>query len=292
MCKVAGLTKVTDKNRENVWKFMIELGKLMSNYNKDGLGYAAFDKSGRLFGERWLHNNTAFTDFSHVKYLTPNKIERMYSFFGEKVLRSQAQAIILHTRMATCETGIHNTHPFVNNIENPTAAIIHNGIIVNDEEFEKKYSSCDSEVLVHLYDKHNVSEKLDNIKQVTAQLLGWYTVLNLVKTPQGQMILDIYTDAPRLNSFFIKELDTRIYATSATDIVDTAKKLGFSIKDHEMMKADTAKRIDVLTGEIIEQTKTNSKFIYTREPQQSNIVHASGHMGDVDFMNRWFGRKH
>lgn len=288
MCKIAGITKVTDKNRDEVWAMMIALGDIMSRSQRDGLGYAAFDKKGQLFGERWLENDLAFTDFSMNKKLNPAKIEKIYNFFGEKVVRDEAQAIILHARMATCGRGIINTHPFTDNIDKPHTAIIHNGIIANDDELEKKFSTCDSEVLVHLYEKHKVAEKLDNIKKVVSELIGWYTVLNLTTDDKGRMVMDIYTDAPRLNSYFVKELDTRVYSTSAYDIEEAAKILEFTISDKQTVVSNMAYRIDVLTGEMLEETKTMGKLTNLHK---GKVVYAEGNADDEVFRTKFLGPK-
>jgi len=293
MCKIASIAKVNDENRDNVWAMMIALGDIMSRTQRDGLGYAAFDKKGRIFGERWLENKLAFTDFSMNKKLTPAKIEKLYNFFGEEVVRGNAQTIILHTRMATCGRGIANTHPFVDNLENPHTAIIHNGIIANDDELEKKFSTCDSEVLVHLYEKHKVSENLENIKKVTAELIGWYTVMNLTTDKDGRMVMDIYTDAPRLASYFVKELDTRVYCTSGMDIEEAAEMLEFTISDRQVVKSNMAYRIDVLTGDLLQETKTigRSETHTAVEQIEGSIVMAEGNADDADFKNHWLHRK-
>lgn len=291
MCRIAGVVKVTDTNRDNVWAMMIALGDIMSRTQRDGLGYAAFDKSGNLFGERWLDNSLAFTDFSVNKKLTPAKIEKLYNFFGDRVLRDEAQAIILHARMATCGRGIRNTHPFTDSLDKPRTAIIHNGIIANDDELEKKFSTCDSEVLVHLYEKYKVSEKLSNITKVVSELIGWFTVLNLSKDSDDRMIMDIYTDAPRLNSYYVKELDTRVYATSAYDIEEAASILEFTLSDHQSIRSDMAYRIDVLTGDVLEEIKT---VVKPAREIAATVLHAEGNAdddNDLNFRNN-FLKKH
>jgi hypothetical protein len=290
MCKISAIAKVNDENRDNAWAMLIALGDIMSRTQRDGLGYAAFDKSGNIFGERWLENKLAFTDFSVNKKLTPARIEKIYNFFGEKVVRDEAQAIILHARMATCGRGIANTHPFVDNVEKPRTAIIHNGIIANDDEHEKKFSTCDSEVLVHLYEKYKVSEVLENIKKVTAELIGWYTVLNLSKDSGGKMVMDIYTDAPRLNSYYVKELDTRVYSTVAYDIEEAASILGFTISDLQRVRGNMAYRIDVLTGEILEQTGTIGDIETEVLQIEGNIVRAEGNADDETFRQNFLRR--
>jgi hypothetical protein len=288
MCKIMGIAKVNDENRDNAWAMVIALGDIMSRTQRDGLGYAAFDKQGRIFGERWLENKLAFTDFSVNKKLTPAKIEKLYNFFGEEVLRKEAQSIILHTRMATCGRGLNNTHPFVDNLEAPNTAIIHNGIIANDDELEKKFSTCDSEVLVHLYQKHEVAKSLDNIKKVAAELIGWYTVLNLTTDATGRMVMDIYTDAPRLTSYFVKELDTRVYCTSGTDIEEAAEILEFTISDRQVIKSNTAYRIDVLTGDLLEETKTIGRS--ESSIPAGTIVYAEGTADDEKFKANFLRR--
>lgn len=284
MCKIMGIAKINDENRDNAWAMAIAIGDIMSRTQRDGLGYAAFDSKGRLFGERWLENKLAFTDFSVNKKLTPAKIEKIYNFFGEEVLRKEAQSIILHTRMATCGRGIANTHPFIDSLEKPHTAIIHNGIIANDDELVKKFSTCDSEVLVHSYEKHEVSKSLDSIKKVAAELIGWYTVLNLTTDGKGRMVMDIYTDAPRLASYFVKELDTRVYSTSGMDIEEAAEILEFTISDRQMVVSNTAYRIDVLTGELLEETKTiGTSKIHHDESIKGNIAYAEGTADDEKF---------
>jgi predicted glutamine amidotransferase len=291
MCKVAGVVKINDENRDKVWAMMIALGDIMSKTQRDGLGYAAFDKAGNIFGERWLENDLSFKDFSVNKKLTPAKIEKLYNFFGESVLRQEAQAIILHARIATCGRGLANTHPFVDNIDKPKTAIIHNGIIANDDEHEKKFSTCDSEVLVHLYEKFEVSKKLENVKKLVTELIGWFTVLNLSKDAEGRMIMDIYTDAPRLNSYFVKELDTRVYSTSAYDIEQAAKLLDFTISDGETARPNSAYRIDVLTGNIVDSTKTIERKEPKFETYEGIVVHAEGNLDDEKFRNNFLGKR-
>lgn len=287
MCKIASVSAVNHKNRDAAWAMMIALGDIMSRTQRDGLGYAAFDSKGNIFGERWLENDLSFTDFSVNPKLTAAKIDKVYNYFGDKVLRDDAQAIILHTRMATCGRGLKNTHPFVNDEKNVKTAIIHNGVIANDQDFEKKFSTCDSEVLVHLYEQFKVGESLKNIKEMIQPLIGWYTVMNLTKDPSGRMIMDIYTDGVRLSSYFVDELGTRVYSTSATDIEEAASILGFTIRDRQTVLPDMAYRIDVLTGKLLEQTS----FAETRPPRRSGrVVIASGNFDDKNFANRWLKR--
>lgn len=296
MCKVAGVTHITDKNRDDVWVFMQVLGDIMTPGNNDGLGYAAFDKSGKLFGERWLVNKTAFTDMSMVfKGLTADKMNKIYSFLGDTVKRHEAQAIILHTRAATCGKNIENTHPFVDNEDNPEVAIIHNGIIHNHDAFKKKYSTCDSEVLAHLYADNKVQETIKNLKEFTPDLGGWYTVLNLA-TANGKMVMDVYTDNGRLESYYIPALETRVYSSRGEDIKEAAQFLGLEVRQHMRTKSDTAFRVDVLTGDVVEFTKLPVWVPPPKSTKRGNevlitevgeVVTEHGNLDDDAFKARW-----
>lgn len=295
MCKVAGVTKITDENRNDVWIFMQLLGELISQGNDDGLGYAAFDKSGNIFGEKWLINKTAFKDLSQIKGINATKMDRIYAFFGKEVLRDEAQAIILHTRAATCGKGIENTHPFINDVDAPTVAIIHNGMIYNEEKFKRKYSTCDSEVLAHLYCENKVGSALEKLNEFADKLQGWFTVLNLSKDDSGKMVMDAYSDSGRLGSYFITELNTRIYSTYADDVARVAHSLGLTAVDPLKIDKDTAFRIDVLTGEQTEHVKLKSNSIpvtYSTGPFWEDwgpgVTVMEGNLSDDDFKARWF----
>lgn len=294
MCKVAGVTHVTDENRSDVWVFMQLLAELISQGNDDGLGYAAFDKAGNIFGEKWLINKTAFRDLSQIKKMNAEKMARIYSFFGDKVNRDEAQAIILHTRAATCGKGIENTHPFINDEDKPEVAIIHNGMIYNHEAFPRKYSTCDSEVIAHLYAANKVPSALSKLSEFSDKMMGWFTVLALSKDDSGKMVMDAFSDSGRLGSYFIKELNTRIYSTYAEDVFKVARSLGLTPVDPDQIKADTAFRLDVLTGEQIEflkfKTSTNVHVSSYGDDMSGwpNVSYMEGNLDDKEFANRFF----
>jgi predicted glutamine amidotransferase len=295
MCKVAGVTHVTDENRDDVWVFMQLLAELISLGNDDGLGYASFDKAGNVFGEKWLINKTAFKDLTQIKKMNAEKMSRIYTYFGDKVVKDEAQAIILHTRAATCGKGIENTHPFINDTDKPTVAIIHNGMIYNHQKFPRKYSTCDSEVIAHLYEANKVGSSISKLNEFTEEMQGWFTVLALSKDDSGKMVMDAFSDSGRLGSYFIKELNTRIYSTYADDVAKVARSLGLTPVDMEQIKPDTAFRIDVLTGEQIEFSKIKTLenvpvTIYNEENWTGwpNVTVMEGNMSDEAFRNRFF----
>jgi predicted glutamine amidotransferase len=296
VCKIAMVPKVTDRNRSDVWVFAQLLGELISQGNTDGLGYSAFDKQGRIFGEKWLINKTAFKDLTQIPGINSNKLENIYQWFGQEVIRDEAQAIILHTRAATCARGIANVHPFVDNPLDPKVALIHNGMIYNDRKFKKKYSTCDSEVLVPLYAENKVAASLSNLNEFTAKLEGWFTVLALSTDKDERMVIDAFSDNGRLGSYYIEELETRVYSSYASDVLRIATALGFHATDEQNMEADTAFRIDAINGEVLEKIKIKANIpvnVYGGrgmwDDWEPNVTRASGNLDDADFVNRWFG---
>lgn len=286
------VAKITDKNRSDVWVFMQLLGQLMTPGNNCGLGYASINSKGKISGEKWVVNESAFQDLSRIKGINAEKMSKIYGFFGDKVDREDAQAIILHTRAATQgAVCVANTHPFIDDEDSPSAAIIHNGWVHNDKEFTRKYSTCDSEVLAHLYNENKVSEDLGNLNKFTKLLEGWFTVVALSKEPNGRLIMDAFTDNGRLGSYFIKELDTRIWSSQSWDVLQIAKGLGLTAVDEQTLYKDTAVRFDVLSGEKIAHAKLKTKPVTYEGNWEGweNISFMEGNLDDESFLQRHFG---
>lgn len=285
MCKVAGVAGITDKNRDDVWLMMIALGDLMSRGNNDGIGYAAFDRNNNIFGERWLKNNTWFTDLSRDKRIRKELLNNIYNFFGDRVDRENVKSIILHTRASTNTISMENTHPFVDDIDNPTAALIHNGIIHNDEMFKKKYSTCDSEVILTEYLKAEAFQNATKISNFTKKLEGWYTCMVLAKDADEKPIIDVFTDNGRLASFWIPKLKVRIYASESADIVRAAATLGIKVEKMQRMEPNTFMRINADTGEVFQEGELENR------KRGGRVVHASGSLDDPDFIKNFLSGK-
>ena len=298
MCKIAGVTKITDKNRNDVWAFLQLLGQAMTPGNSGGLGYAALDKAGKIFGEKWVVNESAFRDLTKIPGVDSEKLSKIYGYFGDKVERDEAQAIILHTRAATqgaiC---VKNTHPFIDDEAAPTVAVIHNGWVHNEKKFTRKYSTCDSEVLAHLYYENNVKADLGNLNKFIPKIDGWFTCLTLGLDDNGHMIMDAFTDNGRLGSYFIKELDTRIWSSEGHDVYQIAKALGLTAIDPQKMSSNTAFRINVLTGEQIAHVKLEpstaipvSQYGEDYWEGWGNVHTMLGNADDETFFKRYFQR--
>lgn len=254
MCKVAAVMKVNEHNRKKVWNFMKKLGEEMTHHNNDGLGYASVDTKDKIFGEKWLDNKTAFGK-SNSKSIVPIG-SFSYDSFGE-VNRNDSKSIILHTRMATCGVSIDNTHPFVDNLENPTKALIHNGVIYNHSSFDKKYSTCDSEAILTSYTDEQVEGDAENIKHVFEALEGWYVVFNYV-TINGRVYLDLFLNTDRrLVSAYVEELQTKVFSTSQWDIKAACEFFGYTFKNVTQYSSDNFWRFNVNTGEPIQKIEIN-----------------------------------
>lgn len=287
MCKVAGIAGIKDDKRTETWVFMMLLGDVISQGNSDGLGYAALDQENKLFGERWLINHTAFHDLTKIPKIHDN-LDRFYHAFGDISKREEAKAMILHTRMATCAHGIQNAHPHVDNFKEPTVALIHNGVITNHLKFKKINSTCDSEVIVHQYKENNVATNLNNLSKFTKSLQGWFTCLTLSKTPENIPVMDAFTDSPRLNSYYIPELEARVYSTRGEDIKRVAQMLELKYESPQALAGETAIRLNADTGEMIEKVSIPLKSWTSG----FNVMHANGSFDDeMDIWDHWFHHK-
>ena len=176
-------------------------------------------------------------------------MEKVYSNFG--VYNENIKSITLHTRSATSAKGLKNTHPFVEG----STSLIHNGVIYNDDKLTKKTSTCDSEVILHEYIKLNVTNKIFKVKKLVNRLEGYYAMGIFSKMDNGTIILDILKDNhAKLDAFFIKELDTIVFATprfNGSAVEDACKTLGFEIMAKMEVKSNKLQRLNAMTGETI-----------------------------------------
>lgn len=255
MCKVLIVPKV---NGPKAIEFIKLMGQEMSPGNKDGLGYAAVDKDGKLFGERWLNNDEAFStvkdpeiqDFS--EYIEGWKTKGESNSFGETPDINKAVAVTLHTRMATTAKGMTNTHPFVHD----DTSLIHNGVIHNYNEFKLKVSTCDSEAILVSYLDQGVNLDPSKINQVANSFTGYYACGVFSRDAQGNRILDVFKgNNDRLFLMYIKELETHILTTSYADADVVCRKMGLSKTDYYKLKDGQLLRFNPLTGKLMLSVK-------------------------------------
>lgn len=285
MCKVMMISGIKKENVAKVWKFVEAISKPMSKINNDGIGYAAITAEGKLFGERWLINSTAFNKTTNLddtvveslgELVTPpykstyNQYD--YNSFGE-IDKDNIVAITLHTRYATSPRGMMNTHPFVDE----GISLIHNGVIRNDKDFDLK-STCDSEAILRAYLKEDVKSNPANFKAAAKLLKGYYACGLLTNTEQGP-ILDLFKSVgARLHAVAVEELGAYVISTDDSDIKDTAKELGFTAGAVHTILSEKFVRINAITGvrmELVVFEAFSGYETYNQNPTQSSTSHTN-----------------
>ncbi len=281
MCKVLIMPRIKDNTREQVLKFVDLMAEAMSNANSDGLGYAAVDKNGDLFGERWLVNkdfynktvedpivNKLFGMYSKKNYATTTTSKSEYNRFGKGNLNN-AVAITLHARMATSGKGHQNTHPFVDQ----DTSLIHNGVIRNYDVKDLKLSTCDSEAILISYLKNNVATDLSQIQTVAQELVGYYACGVFARDADGERILDVFkANNDNLWASFIPTIDTYVLTTSGNDIRTVCGKLGWEFEEPIQIMDGWAARLNPYTGDVIEQRSFRESVQYVATQSNHNYT--------------------
>jgi len=268
MCKnlyIAGIKPEVSKKL--LWDFMFAVTPFISSWDKDGLGYAAMGREG-IWGERWLNPKDAWKyrkvwseeDAKTSKYYRGAlAAEPRFNEFG-KADTTHTSAIMLHARMATCVKNLSNTHPFVRD----NVALIHNGVIGNHADLEKLTSTCDSEVILNSYFKHDIANKPDDIQKVMDDIRGYYSCGLLSTNTEGKQHLDIFRNSTAsMHAYYVKELDAVVFCTKSDIIRETCKKLGWSYGNTFTFKDEIMVRIDCTTGQPISTHGFTHKYGYT-----------------------------
>lgn len=262
MCKVLILPKIANETRVAALSFFETMKPLLSVGNKDGLGYAAIDSSGALFGERWHKNEDSFSsikvvdngkgdEFAEFAANTYSKqISGQYNSFGNVNL-NDVTAMTIHTRFATSGKEFKNTHPFV--YPEADTSLIHNGVINNVQDFKFKVSTCDSESILISYLDNKVASDTTAIQKVAQSLRGYYACGVFSRNESGARIMDVFKgpDAS-LYAAYIKELDTTVFCTSMSDIISACEKLDFSIGKIYSLKEGVMFRY--INGELVNKS--------------------------------------
>lgn len=296
MCKVLIIPAISPNKKKETLNFIHAMGSKMSLGNSDGLGYAAINAQGDLFGERWFTNNEAFKkpvlekDFTALKETADKNVSQFgkalkhykiggwtkekevekYNKFGEDVVMN-ASAITLHTRMATCEKTLVNVHPFVDNIMD--TSVIHNGVIHNSKNFDLKLSTCDSESILISYLENEVNFDINNVQKMSEQLEGYYACGVFSRDGQGNRILDVFKQNNNMLSIaYIFELETYVIASSDQDIKNVCDVLGYTHDGTQDFHDEMITRINPFTGEIICQAEFKKKVTHYNSYNQSNYM--------------------
>lgn len=264
MCKIMVINGIKDETRENATLFIKEMAKqLSSGSDKDGMGYAAISKEGKLFGERWLNNSDAFVNrfpFTLTDQALINSYggllskPNIYNSFGKIDLES-VTSMTLHARFATSGKEFFNTHPFVKD----STSLIHNGVIDNiDKNKDLFQSTCDSEKILNKYLEFDVTNSINNVQKLAHSLKGYYACAVYSKTKSGQVILDVFKDyTASLYAVFIKELNTVVLTTSYAHVKGACDKLSFTIVSEYIVNSGVLHRMDAVTGKSVNSVKFN-----------------------------------
>ena len=266
MCKVAIIPAIKKDKQHLAVKLIKALGTSMSVGNNDGLGYAAIDSTGNLFGERWWINSTAFQNSApqdsdlasslfpgYAKVKQATNVHVIHNSFGDGTLEDVV-AITLHTRFATSGKGFENTHPFV---EDDTS-LIHNGVISNTDDFKFTLSTCDSEAILKSYLKHNVGSDIKSVQSMASDLYGYYVAALFARDSVGNRVLDVIKgNNDALVCAWIKELDTYVFCSSEITLSTACKEAGVTMGTACEFLDGIAMRIDPYSGAMLEGTSFN-----------------------------------
>jgi len=289
MCKVFGVAGVNEKNRGTIIQIMKDITPDMTRNEDDGLGYAAIDAMGNVFGEKWLDPEKAWKKGKrrrqpasqvitkldapilselHDAVDTPSELNSppTYDKFGTGELKN-AVAFILHSRLSTGGANsvkIENVHPFVKE----GTALIHNGIVYNEEKFTKTISSCDSEILLNQYLDYNVNLDSRRLSDAMFDVDAYFACLvlsnTILETEEVVPILDIYQNGANLRVIHVHDLGATFYLTSAIDLIDICKEKGWTTSHYFSVKEDVLIRLNAITGKVMEK----EEFFY--ESRRSN----------------------
>lgn len=259
MCRVMAIAGLKPDKNKLLWKFLITAAPLMTTNNDDGLGYAAIGKDG-LWGERWRYPFEAWRPESRKLYDGKDEAvlkkfkdavdpDLRYSCFGEQ--GGDTKAVIYHARASTNDKTLANVHPFVRE----KTALIHNGVIRNDNQLKKITSTCDSECILNEYVDESVADDVDKIVSVTKKLYGYYGCAVLTENKKGSQYLDIFRHTASLSMAWIDQLQAAVICTSEEVIKDVCKELKLTYGHIFRIKENTLIRLDVNTGQPIAHRK-------------------------------------
>lgn len=266
MCKIMAFAGIKPEKAAEAEKFIQRAAEeLSSATDKDGFGYAGMDKSGTIYGERWLNPRNAFKERDSMT----NEEKETMTKFGTAVVRSREQynffgnrdhtntvAYLLHARFSTNTVCIENTHPFVVEDKNgDQLALIHNGVISNTKTLKNYTSSCDSECILNSYSDAAIDMQPDNVQSVVDELRGSFAVAVMGRDGAGVPYLDIFkNDRASLVMVKIKELDCLVFCTTLQIVETVARFLNYTLEYNFWVTPGHLIRLNAETGDIMSIT--------------------------------------
>lgn len=257
MCKIYLASGINDTNRAGHKKLYEAMAKVMSKEysHRDGLGYAAVDNEGNLFGERWLENSEAFEKRTPITDRERMFMKNFKGFIDKKekynsfgtVNLDKVTALTLHTRLATSGKEFKNTHPFV---ENDTS-VIHNGVISNWKDLRVEQSTCDSEAILTQYVDNEVGIDIEKFREVAKNLSGYYACGIFSRDVEHNRVLDVVKSASaQLVAAYIPELDSMVFTSLADQIQEGCKQADLVIDGLFTVNPSSIIRINPITGDV------------------------------------------
>jgi predicted glutamine amidotransferase len=318
MCKVFGVTGVNDKNRSGVIQLMKEMAPIMTKMEDDGIGYAGMDKQGNIFGERWLDVKKAFKRrpkkaeydeklnkpildqfhdvVDYAESTSYSESENSYNSFGNVDMK-KGVSFILHSRFSTGGNGsvnITNTHPFVKN----GTAMIHNGIVYNEDEFKKEISTCDSEIILNQYEKHSVNMDSRNLGDALKNVDAYFACLLLTNTlvENGEMvpILDVFQNGASLKVIHVHPLNATFFVTNGPDLISLCKKRNWATSQSHSISENVLIRINAISGQVMEKQEFNYEVSYKYQsksnwPSNNTSDHAINDVKSEAYLKSRYG---
>lgn len=281
MCKVLMVPGIKKKHQAKVREIAAKFVEPFARTDDDGFGYAAITKKGHIYGEKWLNKEDVFKVHKNTAVAGIQEFDKAKEFFGAAAGRvddsrpnpdvyhsfgvrspenlNDTVAMIFHARSKTQgEKTITNTHPFyeIGGEDNPDTAIIHNGSITNHTSLTKKYSTCDSEVILHEYLKNQMYYNPWAIETLAKTLVGEYAVgaLTSIQYEDGEItpVLDIFKSNKFLYGAYVKDIETFVFCTSDYIMKDVFKELKLTYYGLTEIKDGFYFRINAITGERME----------------------------------------
>lgn len=289
MCKIICIAGIKKENVPKLWEFSIASVEPMTEHDSHGFGYAAQGSKG-VWGEKWLNVKEAFRERLKLTEKQQAMLGAGMAYGNKKFYKfghadsEDIHAILIHSRMATCEKTIQNTHPFVSG----HTALVHNGVIHNTENLVNKTSTCDSECILNSYVHHGVDKDYNAITHTAKELTGYYACGVLTKTSDGVQVMDVFKNTTaNLIGAYIKELDTVVFCTKYSILETICKKLGWEISEALEVVAEKLMRINAVTGEIIgTQAFTQSSTYGTWKGVNSYPNNSRDAMGWEDYWKK------
>jgi len=295
MCKILVIPGVKPEKQKAVNRFIVGMTNPMTQApDNDGFGYAELYEDGSIYGEKWLKPDDVWKKRTNAQSKPKKRLldmfgdaledvnsasESSYVEFGNKQKNTAPVAYIVHSRNKTMgEININNTHPFYElDLENiPPTALIHNGTIKNHEKLAtKKYSSCDSEVILHEWLNRKMYDDIAKMQDLAKTFIGEYAVgiLTTAKDVNGTKYpaIDLFKSNKDLFCAYIKELETYVFCTSKYTLETGAKNAEMTIQELFEFKNGFYFRIDATNGEVMEWVEfdLSEKF----ETYQNNKSH-------------------